>query len=747
MVSVGGLASGLDTNSIINQLIEIERRPISKLQADIAELQQMQASFTGLAPRFSSLRAAARALAISSLDQPTATVSDDSVFSATVGSTAIEGRHDLSIAQLATANRIASQGWDDENATPISLVGGSFVVQVGDSGAQTSIAVTTSTTLLDLANAINAAEGDVSASIINDGTNERASRLVLTSRRTGLESDIQVVTNDTSLDFENAVIEAASADDGNAGTYTGVATSSGTYTGTTNKTFIIEIETTGAVDVPGTTYRVSQDGGQTFTGGFAVTSAPGAIGGNLEGVSIAFSSSGTLTAGDRFYVDVSVPELQAARDAIFTLDGITQTRSTNTVSDALTGVTLNLASTTVTPESFTVRRDDDQIVSAVQGLVEAYNGVFEAVRSEQTFDAETLEAGLLLGDRTANTILARLRQTLSQQVSGTGSAYDSLATLGMTSSRTGGLSLNVTELRQALEADRDGVLRVLARTERTSSSQLVVSSRPRERADGTYGVNISAHPAAASVAAGVAQTLPLASAETLTFLYSENFTESSPTTSSFSVQLEAGDTQGQVIDRLNSAFATQGVRLRAFAAAGILTIESTIPGADMRLEVNSAVAAAADSVGFGVGTLTSTGVDVAGTIDGQAASGSGGRLEITEGALAGLAINYTGTATGAVGTVTISTGAEGAFVDMVDELTSGSDSVLGVRTSAIQDQIDDMEARIIDKEEQVARIRARLEEQFAALEVQLSGLQSQADFLTNQLAQLESFSQRGSRNR
>lgn len=738
MVSVGGLASGLDTNGIINQLLELERRPIQALEQDIAELQQVQATFTGLSSRFADLRSAGSNLTRSNLDQPTVTQSDDAAASVSADSSAVPGTHTLEVTQLATANRIVSQGFVDADSTPVATGPGTFAVQVGDAGASISVAVTASTTLADLASAINAADGDVTASIVNDGTNDLENRLVLTSSVTGQGNDIQVTTNGTDLDFANNIIEAASADDGNAGTYTGAVTSSGTYTGTENKTFLVEVMTGGAAGAA--RYRVSEDGGVTWddNGGAGYVAATGAstLGSNTEGVEIAFSAGGTLAEGDRFYVDVSTPTITEARDAVFAIDGITQTRSSNTVDGALAGVTIDLSSTTGTPMTFSVAEDDEAIVTAVQGLVDAYNGLFSAIREQQSFDTETLEAGLLLGDRTANAILSQLRNTISRTVSNTGSDFDSLASLGITSSRTGGLELDTANLRDALATDREGVVALLASTETSSRADLGVVARPSDVEDGEYTVNVTTAPEVARVQAGSAMTDTLSAAETLNFSYSANNTEATPTTSNFSVTLQAGDSLSQVVDRLNSAFATQGVRLTAFAESNTLTIESTEHGADMFFSVESLTASGAGTTRIGTGTLSDAGVDVAGTIGGATATGQGDRLEVQGGDLDGLAVNYTGSDAGLVGTVTLVTGVGTSFVNTVNALNTGSESVVGARTASIQDQIDEIEDRIADKQDQVARTQARLEEEFANLEVQLAGLNSQADFLTNQLAQL-----------
>ncbi|MEO1232516.1 MAG: flagellar filament capping protein FliD [Myxococcota bacterium] len=754
MVSVGGLASGLDTNGIISQLVELERGPINSLQSDIAQLQQVQATFTGLSPSFSQLRSSASALSLANLDNPsisltTSSANDENAVTATARSSATAGRHQLTVQQVATSARIGSQGFADSDTTPVAGASGNFAVQVGSSGAVVSVAVTTSTTMQDLANAINAASGEVTATIINDGTNANSSRMVLSSSVTGRGNDITILTNGTNLEFSNNTIEAASADDGNAGTYTGAATSSGTYTGTTNKTFIVEILAAGAAGAA--TYRVSEDGGLTWDdnggAGYTTSTTAATIGANTEGVNLALSNSGTLAIGDRFYVDVSTPVIDTAQDAVFTLDGIVQTRSSNSVTDALEGVTLDLAGVTTGTVTINLSQDDETIVSAVEEFVESYNAVFTAIRDNQSFDTETFEAGILLGDRTANAILSQMRSALVREVTGTGSSYTSLAVLGITSSRTGGLTFDTGEFREALADDRDGVLAVLASTESGSTSFLDVQSRPDEETAGSFGVAVSTAPEKATLSAGGTQTDTIGATEVLSFTFSTNHTESSPTLSSFSVTLQAGDTLSQVVDRLNSAFATQGVGIRAFNSSNTLAIETTEYGQDQYFSVVSDTASGANTSRIGTTVLMDNGVDIVGSLNGEPTTGLGNLLQATDdSSLAGLVVTYTGATTGSVGSVNLTTGLGSTFSSLVDALNSGTESVVGARTASIQDQIDQIEERILDREEQVARFQARLENQFANLEVQLAGLQSQSDFLTNQLAQLSGLGQQQSGN-
>ncbi len=102
----------------------------------------------------------------------------------------------------------------------------------------------------------------IRASISNDGTGSDPYRLILTANDSGSANTIYITQNDTDLDFANKQVEAAYANTSN--TYTGTITSAGTYTGTTNKTFLIEAVTAGASATA--TYKYSIDGGVNWLG-------------------------------------------------------------------------------------------------------------------------------------------------------------------------------------------------------------------------------------------------------------------------------------------------------------------------------------------------------------------------------------------------------------------------------------------------------------------------------------------------
>lgn len=163
---------------------------------------------------------------------------------------------------------------------------------------------------------------------------------------------------------------------------------------------------------------------------------------------------------------------------------------------------------------------------------------------------------------------------------------------------------------------------------------------------GAYNVLVTTAAEKATVSNGTAQTSALAAAEILTV-------------NGVAISLNAGLSQAQVIDRINEFSAQTGVT--AENNAGNTRLYTTNYGTDASISVVSDTAAAANSSGFGTTVLSDNGVDVAGTIDGVAATGKGNVLEATSGLAQGLKVqvgedptNSTASVTGAQGAVTVS---------------------------------------------------------------------------------------------
>jgi len=113
-------------------------------------------------------------------------------------------------------------------------------------------------------------------------------------------------------------------------------------------------------------------------------------------------------AGNDVPVGVTKLEYQAAQNAVFKLNGVTFTRSSNTVSDALTGVTLNLATTTAAPITLTVSNDPVAARPKLDALVKAYNDLYSLYKSQTASSMDVASRGVLNSDFGVSSMMRQL---------------------------------------------------------------------------------------------------------------------------------------------------------------------------------------------------------------------------------------------------------------------------------------------------------------------------------------------------
>ncbi|MFN3201823.1 MAG: flagellar filament capping protein FliD [Bradymonadia bacterium] len=738
-ISISGLASGLDVDGIINQLLTLERAPITSLQQKIVDAEQRNASYSDLSGRLGSLRSAARDLNSSSLfGSKTATSSDSSLVTVNATDKASNGTYTVKALQKATTNRLGAQGFVDDNATAVAAAAGTFSFQIGD-GSEIEIDVNESTTLSQLADAINDASSDVRAEIVNDGTATNPFRLILSGVKGGTDNEVKVVQNDTTLDFANKQIEAATADTTNNAAYLGAATASGTYTGTGNANFVVEIiqDGTAAGGAGAARYRFSTDGGLTFDdnggSGFEVTSGgPIAL---ADGVEINFTDNGSLTTGDTFRIDAVDPVLQEAKDAMVEINGITITNGSNSFTDVFEGMTFSIAD--VDPSKTVTLSIDDQIgdvEGSLTSFIGAYNSVVGFINGQFDYDpASGLAAPALNGDSAVRNVQRRLKALTLGRVPGlNGSTISALSELGIESnSETGLLSLNSGTLSSALNSDSKAVERLLTGVGEVITGDFTFRSRNSRTQPGEYTVEVETARTRASFTAG-ADAQVIGADETLSF----NFQDGIRT---FDVNLLAGDDVDTQVGRLNQAFSDNNVGMAAFVSDGRINIRTTLYGSEQTFTVISDQAAGANS---GIGNVESeaTGTDLSGRIGGiqaEVIDGNvfrGARGFGSEGMLIEIPDD---SQTGILGRVRVSDGLGETLPDLIDSLT---DDVIGSRTDGIRSQVTRLEEQIDVQNERVSRVEERLRRQFVGLEVQLAELQALGDYVSQQLSALSSLS-------
>jgi flagellar hook-associated protein 2 len=170
--------------------------------------------------------------------------------------------------------------------------------------------------------------------------------------------------------------------------------------------------------------------------------------------------SQTGDAGLEQLTNVNLTELQPAQDAHIKLATMFDYYgSTNSIDEAIDGVTLDLASTTAVGETVTlnVTRDSNTLMSRVDAFVKGFNTLATQMGQLRSYTPATRQAGPLLGDAMLRGIEERLRVGMGSTVDGAGEVYDSLAAIGITKLANGQLQLDSTKFQKALNADSNAV--------------------------------------------------------------------------------------------------------------------------------------------------------------------------------------------------------------------------------------------------------------------------------------------------
>ncbi|AKR43537.1 flagellar filament capping protein FliD [Methylophilus sp. TWE2] len=187
----------------------------------------------------------------------------------------------------------------------------------------------------------------------------------------------------------------------------------------------------------------------------------------------------------------SMTQLVAAKNALLTVDGLSISKSSNTVSDVIQGVTLTLKGVTSTANALSVDTDTTTIESSVKSFVDAYNSLNTSMRNLTKFvSAGSSANGVLLGDSTARNMMVKLKSMLSAS-SPTATTYKTLSDIGVSMGSDGSLSLDSTKLQKAITNNVSDVAKLFSPSATTTDSQVTFMGSKADTQSGTYAVNIT----------------------------------------------------------------------------------------------------------------------------------------------------------------------------------------------------------------------------------------------------------------
>lgn len=442
------------------------------------------------------------------------------------------------------------------------------------------------------------------------------------------------------------------------------------------------------------------------------------------GVTKSGANGGGSTSIGAFGIEITgrQREVTAGSDAQLRVDGVLLTRSSNTVSDAIAGVTLSLQQAEVgTTVSVNVSRNVSSAVTAIKGFASAYNSLIAFVKVNTAAGAD------LANDSTIKASARAFTNALLTDV--IGASVKQGALIGVSLDKTGVLQVDQTALTTALANNPAGVKSLFALSGATSGTGLQFLAASDQTQPGTYTVAITQAATQGSIT-GSAATFPYVAGGSPTHL---SVTDRATSTTD-SIVLANGDTASAVAMKLNTMFSARRMLLSASVISGQLSITSSNYGTagSFALAYDVGDVTSASQLGLAAGTYT--GLNVAGTINGVAATGLGQSLSGTTGnPWAGLALLYTGTATGAIGTSTVTAGLGEQFGRMASSISAPGSGSVALSISTLDLAIATDTTRSADVSNRLALRKAALLAQFNAMESAIQRIQAMGSSITSSL--------------
>lgn len=453
-ISVGGLASGIDSSSIIAQLTSLEQAKVTREEAKKKSAETTLEKFSDLETRLGNLAKAAGAVDEAKDFNIFSTLSNNDEYAVVSGDeNAVDGQYEIVVNQLATTQKVASSSFDNiataRNWTGEFEVSTSNAAQKADSTkTSVTIKVDANDSLKDIASKINSADGiGVRASLMSLANGEN--RLILTALDEGTEgfflkgttgddilgSKLGILSSKQSAATDNAFVTldgtAAQGttkfmelstgltnnnlDDGDVIVFSGFSADnninldptppsnaiSGSFTITPTSTIndfltALRLAYNGSADpaVGNTDIQLNKSGEIILTSKNAgLTSA---ISLNMSLTEAGGGQTSTLALGGSSARNTYVNTLNEAQNAFYTLDGMAVSSQTNQDSSTITGTTFTLkkADPDVTVK-VSLKQDNSAIADKIKAFVEEYSTLMKFIdeNSKVTMKEETDDNG------------------------------------------------------------------------------------------------------------------------------------------------------------------------------------------------------------------------------------------------------------------------------------------------------------------------------------------------------------------
>ncbi|NMM00026.1 flagellar filament capping protein FliD [Paraburkholderia sp. RP-4-7] len=740
-----GIGTTVPISQVLTGLMQVESIPLTQLQNQVTGVNTEISAYGQLNSALSTFQQSLAALTRpTEFNSYTATSSNTAAVTASAVIGVQAGTYTVNTTQLAQAQSLATAGQASLNT---SLTSGSatstvtiaFGTQNGSTFTQNaaqpggSITINSgNNTLAGLRDAINSANLGVTATIVNDGSNTPY-HLVLTSNQTGANESMQVsVQGDSGLasmltyppGTGDTMTQTVKAQDANL-TVNGLSlTSSSNSVGTA---------------VPGLTLNLQQTGTSTVSVAANTSSVQTDIDNFVSAYNTLHSTIGQLTAynpggtNGPLIGDATTMQIQNQLQTVLA-SGLTGTGSGYS---SLAAVGIGLDS------DGTLSVDDTALSQALQSNPSQFSALFGTAGAATNSNVTFLVGGTNTqpGSYAVNITQPATNGTFAGSSTPTyDTATGSIALSGSTTIASG-TSMTVTI---------NGTQQTVNLTPLTNATPAAVAAQLQsDFSSAGLTATVTQNNGVLSVTPPSGQTISIADGTSngATQLFGGSISQANSTTiptggmslavavdgSPASITVPQGIyTSSQLATALQTAINTNstlqqaGVSVNVTQANGILSIASASYGSTSSVNISGSGATQL----FGGSATSTSGFNVAGTINGVTATGSGQILTAgNSGPTAGLMIQVTGNATGALGNVNYSQGFASLLNSIVTSATAPTSGSIASATNTLNTQVTSLQTQETSLQTYISQVQQQYTTQFAALNAIVVQMQSTASFL------------------
>jgi len=420
---------------LVDQYIKIESRPRNKIIENREKLTAKQQVLTSLDSKLSALNSSAERMTDEITDYfsiKKATSSNVEDLLATAGSNGAPGTHSITAERLASSDtRVSKQFTDSETSFSGITSDQTFTLTVGSYYS----------------------DGNSSSDTYQESVYQRINIDVTVEASVFSQTDDNVLADIASA-ITNAMGEALTT----AVDYDG--------DGDENEYILNNIDIVNAdvvTEEDGVSRLILRSASSGYSYRMDFTDSSDAL---LTALDINSSSVSSGSSGG-YITSVGSSVTDSELNSKFVVNGLTFYRDSNNITDALTGVTLDLLNTFTTPETVTVAADVDGVKKEVQDFLDAFNGSIDYLKENAELNSATRKRGALADDGLYRNMTGTLRSKLQTIVSNTSSAtYDRLYDLGIEPDSSGHFSIvDSSKFEMALDSNSKNISEIFNATD------------------------------------------------------------------------------------------------------------------------------------------------------------------------------------------------------------------------------------------------------------------------------------------